>query len=516
MHELTVTLASHHFKVSGVSVRARGAVEQFAKPLIHRLDWNRPNSRYQKKPVEKSKDKVYAAATKDRSEYRFHINQLDLFREHLKLHYVNDSMVNYVVLPFVEPRRVAIKMQPQWKVKPHQEGSVDYCLADEPVRKMLSMGTGRGKSFVSMWTAAMLGVLTCFVLRAGYFEKWLHDFRRTYELGPEDLMVVRGSEDLQALLHMGMRGEMPSKIIVVSKTTLQNWIKLYEKLGAGILAIGYPCMPDEFFQLLRVGFKVIDEVHEEFHLNFRMDLYTHVQRSLAMSATLKGDDGFVNKMYQLAYPMADRFEGPTAEKFVSATAITYRLNQPERIKQVDPRKGTYSHHYFELQLLKDKKLSENYVNMIMNVVHTELFLDHKPGERMLVYVAGVEFATMLTDRLRGKYPDEMINRYCGSMNDSYDDLLNSTVSVSTLGSAGTNIDIANLKCVFLTTAVRSSQRNIQGFGRLRDNLMEGRRSRFVSAVCQDMSKHTEYHRERWDILKDRALTLNSQNYPYPL
>ena len=514
MQELTVTLASHYFKVSGVSVRARGAVEQFAKPLIHRQDWQRPNSRYgHKANADKSKDKVYAAATKDRSEYRFHINQLELFKEHLKLHYLNDSMVKYIDLPTPDPLRVHLKLKPGWAPRVRQVGSIDYCLADEPVHKMLSMGTGEGKSFVSMYVAVQLGVLTVYVLRAGYIDKWLHDFRRTLDLGKEDLMVVRGSKDLQALLHMAIYGSIPSSIIVVSKTTIQNWIKLYEKLGAGITLVGYPCGPDQFYEALRAGLRVLDEVHEEFHVNFKMDLYTNIQRSLAMSATLKGDDGFVNKMYQLAYPLANRFEGPKAEPFVSALALTYRLERPERIRGVDPRKGTYSHHYFEEQLLRDKKLTDNYIDMILGVVDAELFRDRRAGEKMLVYVAGVEFATMITQRLRGRYPDEDINRYCGSMNDPYEDLLNSAVTVTTLGSAGTNVDIENLKCVFLTTAVRSSQRNIQGFGRLRNNLGEGRRSRFISAVCQDVAKHIEYHTERWEILQDRALTLNSQNYP---
>jgi len=88
--------------------------------------------------------------------------------------------------------------------------------------------------------------------------------------------------------------------------------------------------------------------------------------------------------------------------------------------------------------------------------------------------------------------------------DPYDNLMKPDIRVSTLQSAGTAVDIPNLATTVMTTAVSSSQANIQGLGRLRE-MKDGRVPEFVYFACVDIKKHMEYHEKKREMLKDRTL-----------
>ena len=40
----------------------------------------------------------------------------------------------------------------------------------------------------------------------------------------------------------------------------------------------------------------------------KMDLYTHVPTSIALSATLVSEEPFIAEMHKLAYPLGDRYK----------------------------------------------------------------------------------------------------------------------------------------------------------------------------------------------------------------
>jgi hypothetical protein len=512
MAELTITRASHHFKVSKISVRGREAVESFAKKFIQ-YGVQRQMGRYVTTAL-----KVFASALADRSEYRFHINQYEKFLEHLKLHYLDkDGLVEYRTLVIPKVRKITLAIKEGWAPRQDQVPAIDYILEDTPnKRKLLEVQTGKGKSFMSMYAGMKLECAAAYIVRPMYIDKWVIDFQKTYDLEPEDLMVIRGSNQLQALLFLAAEGELKAKILLISNKTLQNWIKLYERIGDETLMLGYACRPDEFFELLGVGFRVIDEVHQDFHLNFKIDLNTHVERSLSLSATLVSDDAFLNRMYEMTYPAATRFKGFAYDKYISATAVLYRFKRPDKIRCIDHRQKTYSHHLFEESVMKDKEILANYIKMVRAVIDSEYISDYRPGSRMLIYGAGTDFCTLLTTELRKWYPDLRIERYCGTLDDPYDNLMQSDICVSTVSSAGTGVDIPFLRVVLLTHAISSTQSNIQGFGRLRNNLPEDIVPRFVWTVNIQTPKHMEYHDKKMDILKDKALDLNALDYGEPL
>jgi hypothetical protein len=160
---------------------------------------------------------------------------------------------------------------------------------------------------------------------------------------------------------------------------------------------------------------------------------------------------------------------------------------------------------------REKGMLNNYLKLITDVLKMGHFRNgYQFGDRCLIYCAGIEMCTIVTEHLRKLYPHLKINRYVEE--DPYENLMESDITVSTLLSAGTAVDIPMLTTVILTTAVSSSPSNLQGFGRLRE-LKDGRPPQFYYFVCEDIPKHTEYHDRKRDLLETRAL--NYKSWPMP-
>lgn len=342
-----------------------------------------------------------------------------------------------------------------------------------------------------------------------YIEKWVSDVSKICEIAEEDVIQVSGSAQLMKLIDLAITDQLDCKVIIVSNKTMQNWISLYERVGDdGIEMLGYGCKPQDFLSVVKAGMRLIDEVHQDFHLNFKLDLYSHVERSISLSATLVADDPFLTKMYLLAYPKAMRYAGLEYHKYIKSFSWIYRFNRPEVIRTTEYGSTTYSHIAFEKSVLKRPKEVVNYVEMIDACLRDTFLRHQKPGDKLLIYCSSINMCTYVAKHLKMMYPDRDIRRYVED--DPYDNLMSAEICVSTLLSAGTGHDIPGLTTVILTSAVSSTQSNIQGFGRLRE--IPGRDVRFIYFVCSDVPKHIDYHEKKKNILKETALSYDSISY----
>jgi hypothetical protein len=260
-------------------------------------------------------------------------------------------------------------------------------------------------------------------------------------------------------------------------------------------------MPYELLPLLKAGVRLVDEVHQDFHLNFKLDLYTHVPRSVSLTATLEGDDAFLNRMTEIAYPLPTRYRGLAYDKYIDAACMSYNIREREKIRTKEYGSVMYSHHAFEKSVMKNPRIFNDYCKMIVEAVKQAWLHDgYQKGDRCLVYCAGIEMATRVTAFLKNAFADKDVRRYVED--DPYENLMEAELSVSTLLSAGTGHDIAMLTAVVLTPAVSSSTANIQGFGRLRK--IEGRKTNFIYFTCLDIPKHMQYHEAKKDLLARMA------------
>ncbi|WP_321936261.1 hypothetical protein [Paraburkholderia sp. J8-2] len=126
--------------------------------------------------------------------------------------------------------------------------------------------------------------------------------------------------------------------------------------------------------------------------------------------------------------------------------------------------------------------------------------------RATVFCASIDFCTLLANWLSEHYRDLRVERYVGSLNDPYENLITPDISVSTHGSAGTAVDIPQLTAVIMSQSMRSSPGSVQNLGRLR-KLPDGRRPSYTFLVCEDIPKHIEYHEHRQKLLDGRVKSI---------
>lgn len=501
MHEVRITLYSHFFKLQGMTPRFHHEVIRpfLKRRVLWKSEYNRQTRRNEWKV-----DKVFAAFTDTKSEYRIHINDLEDFKQAMKFAGFPESSAQWFQMGLYEPVRVQHFIKPHLSLYDYQQPIVEYLKSPEDTnQKLLALQTGKGKSLSTMWAIADMGVRYLLVIKPGYVDKWIEDIERSCDIDKKrDIVSIAGAKSLLETLDLASKGMLDCKIVIISNRTMQNWFRLYEMSGAEhLLEMGYACTPEDFCQTLGIGVRVIDEVHQDFHLNFMLDMYTHVPHAISLSATLINKDRFMVQMYELAYPPRWRNNGPAYHKYIEATAVLYNFQEPRHIRYLNPVRKSYSHTRFEQSVLGRPKTRANYFAMINQIVRKGFFnREYKAGNRALIFCATIEMCRELAAYLARMHPGHTVKSYVE--NDPFDNT-KAEIIVSTLGSAGTALDIAQLTTVILTVAIDSPQGNIQGFGRLRE-LKDGATPNFYYFACTDIQKHMNYHEEKRKLLKGLA------------
>jgi len=504
--ELSLEKRSHHFRVFQFTQYAKKTVEGFARGLIQ---WGflRQGRGFQRAPL-----KVFAASNFNRDEYRFHINQLDDFINYLRDHHIPLDKIDIRDIPLREVERVELPIKKGWELREHQVAPVQYIIdPNGPRSRLVLMSTGTGKSVVGMFGASRAQQRFIMVARPMFIDKWLIDIRKAYDIIEEDILVVKGGASLMALLEKCKNNNLPEKVILISNKTLQVYINNFERFGNELNDMGYDALPDELFQLLGGGIRNIDEVHLDFHFNFKLDLYTHTSESVSFTATFLTDDPHIRRMHEIAYPSKDRYVDLNQKKYINSVAVLYQFKIPALIRYTDYSGKTYSHHVFEQSVIKHKEILNNYLKLILDMVQSYYVYnpERKKGDKFIVFCSSIDMCTRVTKYLNSQLKGLKILRYVED--DPYENLMEPDGRVSTLLSAGTNVDIDQLTCTILTTAVNSSPSNVQGFGRLRE-LKDGRSQTFVYLTDMNNPKHMDYHMRKKDIIKPRSKNYKEAHY----
>ncbi len=499
MKHLKITVYSHHFSVTDLTERAKQLCLAFCRQFVQ----------YGFVPVKgtmvRTPVKVFASATVDRGEFRFHINCLNNFKQNLVTKNWTEFMYEIIEVPMYEPAKVELIMKPQWVARDYQVPIIEYLQQQLPVSKLVGIATGRGKGFVSLMAMSKIGQRVCIIVRASYVEKWVEEILATYEINKEDILLIQGTPSLMKLLMMAKENRVTAKIIIISNMTFNNWMKQYEKFQEDTLDMGYDILPFEFFERLQIGVRLIDEIHQHFHGCFRTDTFTHVPQSIALSATMISDDPFIERMHELAYPVRNRYKDTQLIKYIHSHAIHYRFKKPDLIKTTEYGSNNFSMGAVEKSIMKHFPTMKNYFDLINYAIEISYLMCERKNKRMLIFAYSVDLISDLVIYLKKKYPQFDIRRYVSE--DEYSNLMEADICVSTLGSSGTGVDIKDLTTVILTTSVNSIQSNVQGLGRLR-KLEDGTPVNFYYFVSDDIDKSVQYHYSKKTMLLERCATFN--------
>lgn len=356
-------------------------------------------------------------------------------------------------------------------------------------------------TFSALKAVNTLSVRTMLVVQGKFVKKWIGDVEDFFNLKKGDLMVVRGSDHLQTLIQLAKEGKLEAKFLIATSKTMYNYMKAYEQNPEDEAAYGVH--PEKFYETLGVGLRIIDEVHIDFHNNFRQDLYSHLPMAINLSATLEPDDPFIEQRYLTAFPKVTRAPEVEYHKYIAAKTLWYAFNRPEYVRCTNFFKQ-YNHTTLENWIMKDKQRLSDYVEMICDLTR-DIFIDIRvPGQKMFLFCATVDMCNVLHRELVTRHGDLVINRYVSE--DEYEKLLDADLAVTTLLSAGTAVDVPNLRVCLMTTMLSSKQGNIQALGRLRplkdwpDVTPE-----FYFLAARNLDKHVGYIRDKKHKLEGKIV-----------
>jgi hypothetical protein len=364
-------------------------------------------------------------------------------------------------------------------------------------------------TYLSLYSLRVLGKRVAIILQGKYIDKWISDIEEAYGAEKGALMVIRGIPQLRAAIEMAKEGTFKPRVVIISGKTMQMYLKYYEQYGVDdFLSVA----PMDLYRHLDIGVRLIDEVHQDFHCNFRQDLYTHVPLTVSLSATLEPDQKFTEAMYRIVWPVGTWAPEMAYDCFIAVKALFYRFRSLQGIKWLNFMRQ-YNHTELEKSILKKPDVLSNYTDMIVDIVQKAFIEKKEAGQKMIVFVATVQMATIVADLLANMHPTLLVNRYVSE--DDYEDLLAADISVSTLQSAGTAVDIKNLRITLMTTALSSKQSNIQVLGRTRrlENWPDVTPEfYFLSAL--DIEKHVQYCKEKKEKLSGKVLSFQELRTNY--
>lgn len=449
---------------------------------------------------------VYSAADAARTNIFLHINIFEDFKNSLITNGVKTTEYEIVYHRPKKGKKVDIKFIAPFKMSELQERCLTF-IREPTIIRVAPLQTGKGKTALALYYMCEYGERTLITMNAKYIPRWIQDLvgeEAKVDLNEEDLLVVKGLDQLKKCLLQAKEGTLEFKVMLVSNTTLDLFHKDFLSNPKPWKKIGIRSIQD-FYTLLKIGFRIRDEAHEHLHFNFRFDLFTSVGKSLDLSATLIFDDMGTERMSQIIYPISCRFDQGLWDKYIEVWSVEYSLNTTTKLKWTQGFNGPYNHNQFELSILANRNYLEAYLRMIRALI-SDLYLENKiEGEKSFIYCSTKEMCTKVSSYLQERFHEITVNRYIGE--DDYEQLLNAELVVTTPKSAGTGVDVPNLGVIINTVNISSTQSNVQLAGRLRQN--DRIPSRYYYLTCVNIPHHLKYDMEKRHKFKGIFKSLNT-------
>lgn len=377
-------------------------------------------------------------------------------------------------------------------------------ICEEPYRNFVANGIvvhNSGKSYCSIRTISNLGK-RAMISVVGLVDQWEREFYNFTTLTPDDIYIIQGAPSMMKLLSQIDRNIHP-KVILCSLGTIRNYVldkDMYEN-----------CPPfEELMDRLGVGVRIADEAHLNFWLSMMVDLRTNANVNIALTATFERTDHKVKLIFNAHYPRSIRFGEDEYSRYIDVYSYNYTLGgMLLPMKAYTTIKG-YNHSKFEDYLLRrtPTKLEYIYAIVYSPIIFSKYINIKKPGQKLLIICSTIDMCNWFKHRLNQDLFNEYhlkINIYIGETDDFI--LAESDIIISTPGSAGTGVDIKNLKTMLVTVAVGSSPLNKQMMGRLRE-LPNGETPIYTYTWCRDIQSHCNYEEERKRIYIQRGKSFN--------
>ena len=330
----------------------------------------------------------------------------------------------------VTPEEIAFNVNPAHKDRDYQVEYINLLTRSKNDIMLVDLQTGKGKGHVALRSLEILKQKFAILIPAKFIDKWYEELLRTTNIPKERIYIIQGTDSINKVYKHYDEYKNKYDVVIISLRTIAFYISEYENKPHDYVSQTYLKPPQELTKYLGVGPVVCDEVHMEYKTVLNALLYLNFTKVIGLSATLVTTDTRLEYFHNLLFPERVRINHILAkDKYATFVNVAYYIERPQKIKCIT--KNGYSHIMFEQYVMRNSVLLAQYLHMIYKYVETKYIEVKKPGEKLLIFAATVDMCKMIATFLKRKYPKLTINTYL--QEDSFENILNSDISVSTVG-----------------------------------------------------------------------------------
>lgn len=498
---------THGVRLSGYTRETFDKMSGFLEGLLLKEPKKLPGNR-----VVMELKKKYYGVFEDLSEVYIHRNCLPDLLAYLENRNIPASHVEIRDIPVPVAASAVYDLFEFYKLRDYQELIVEDILRPGMHSARVDLQTGKGKTLSSLAALARKGVRCVVMVPPKYFGIWIKALKETfkgYEDGTLNWMTVSGSAELQKLIDRGIENDLEGvDVIVISNVTYRSYIDNYEKYGSKISELGFNCPPPRFHEAIGAGMQINDEIQEDPGLVYRIDMYSNIDLQVYLSATPFTGNAYVTKMIDKMLPAETMVRLPNLDVYINVMCLRYCEPGIKPKDYLTPFKNTYNHARYETQMMKDRKRFHAYKQMVGNIAKGLFVNDMLPKQKLLLLCATVAFIEEIVTYLKEKFPDLQINGHVSGS--PFERLQTNDITVSTIKSSGTGVDIHNLREVGLLQATDSKKDNIQILGRLRKlKDYPDVVPRLTFMACESIPHHIRYASSKRDHFDGRVLNFKT-------
>lgn len=489
---------THGVRVSNYTSEMYNIFRSYLRKLILSEPKNVPGGR-----IIMEEKKKYFGETSDQKEVYIHRYCLEDFLLHLEQNHIYKEQIEFMQVPVPMALPAEYVLFEKYVLRDYQETiKIDILRPIQSAR--VDLFTGYGKTLTSLATIAEMNCKFTVTIPPKYFGLWTKALDETYRSVQGRYMTISGSAALQNLIDRALDNDLDGiDIFIISNITYRTFIEAFELHGDKLSDIGYNVPPTRFHELLGVGCQINDEIQEDPGLLFRTDIFTNIAKQIYLSATPFTGNAYVTKMIDKMLPPETAVRLPDYKVYIKCLGLVYNEIGIKPKHYLTPFKNTYNHARYETQMLLNSKRHATYLRMVRKIAEGVYVNDRLEGQKLLILCATVAFIKDMVEYLRDQFPDLEVNEHVAGC--PYERLLTNDITVSTIKSSGTGVDIPNLREVVLLQATGSEKDMIQILGRLRPlKLYPDVSPRLTYMICENIPHHIRYSGNTQTIFKDRT------------
>lgn len=393
-------------------------------------------------------------------------------------------------ISYIPPNRFSLiknNIRSHYKDKEKQVPVIDYLLSSNNNMRCVELQTGFGKTYIAIKVAIQLKRTFLIVPPAHLISQWKKEILSITDLTEDDIYIIQEKESIFTLDKELKQKKY--KCYLCSISTLTNFIQNNNGIYDNFISFR------DFIKKLRIGVKIVDEVHLRFYQITLLDLMFNVDINIYLSATYIRSNRQSNNIFQKIFPISIRYVDNDYMKYTNITEYNYSIGYINP-KIVMTMRG-YNQIRYEKYLLNRPTKFDALYDIISSIFYNKYLKIKDKNDKCLIIVKMRNFAKLIAHRLNEEYFEEhlKINEYLSETPKT--ELIDLDVISSTIGSCGVGVDIKNLRTVILFDSFKSESWIYQTLGRLRQ--LKGKTPEFAFMHNRDLPSHIFHRKYRREI-----------------